>query len=180
MAEFTFRKATVSDVLGIYYVMKQVGYVDYVYGGQSPENIIEDIKSKFSLPQRDVFVCSIECDNGENCHNGERIIGYCIIGSYQLYGDKPNYPQNIEKEGYAYNAGIGIDPEYQDKKIGKAFMADVIHKIKKKYCGLYASVSEKNIGSLKFHESLGFRRAAEFTDPERKEKARSVLFVMKF
>ncbi len=180
MAEFTHRKANVSDAPGIYYVMKQVGYADHVYGEQSPENAIKDIKSKFSLPQREVFVCTADCDDGENCHNGERIIGYCIICSYKLYGDKPHYPQNIEKEGYAYNAGIGIDPEYQGKKIGKAFMAFVIKETKKKYRGLYASVSEKNIDSLKFHESLGFRRAAKFLDPERTKKVRSVLFVMDF
>jgi len=180
MAEYKYRQATVNDVLGIYYVMKNVGYVDFVYGELSPENVIEDIEGKFALPEREVLVCYVECEGGENCHNGERILGYAIIGSYKLYGDQPYYPQDIEKEGYAYSLGIGIDPEYQGKGIGKTLKMYTIEEAKIKYRGMYTSVSSKNARSLKLQEATGFRKIKEFPDPKRKDKANTVLFVMDF
>lgn len=106
------------------------------------ESQIKDKMEKIS----GLFPCYVYEENGE-------LIGFSYAHPWKT---KEAYSSTLETTIY-------IKPGHEGKGIGRLLMSYLINDCKKHgYTSLIACVTEENIGSVRFHEQLGFKKASLF------------------
>jgi L-amino acid N-acyltransferase len=84
---------------------------------------------------------------------GGRVVGWSTYGRFR---DKPGYRHTVEHSVY-------IAPDVQATGLGTALMGPLIEQARQGgYHVMIAGVDADNVGSLRFHERLGFVQVAHF------------------
>ncbi len=156
--------------------MKRVGFLDFRFPNLLKDKVKNQIKAE--LKDRTFLICYLRCSSGKNCRNHKRVIGYSIFGPAERF---LKCPIKIKKQGYAVSLGIGIDPDYQRKGIGKKLANYCEHiAIKQGFKGAYGDIASNNKASLNFQASIGFKKIAEYDDTKRPEGIKNNLFFKDF
>lgn|GEM_PF-2453281 len=176
MSKLKFKKASKADLEGILYVMKRVGYLDFRFPTQSKDKVKKQISSE--LKDRTFLIGYLRCSSGKNCHNHRKVIGYSIFGPAERF---LQCTMRIKKRGFGFSLGIGIDPYYQRKRIGKklAHYCESIA-IKQGFKGAYGDIASNNKASLQFQKAIGFKKIAEYDDQKRPKGVKNILFFKEF
>ena len=112
------------------------------------------------------------------CTEKKKVIGYAIFGSAEAF---LMCPFEVEKKGFAYHLGIGVDPDYQGKGVGlllTEFMLKVIRA--EGFKGIYSDVGSNNVASLKLQKKMGFVEIKRYRDSKRTKETYNVLFKKEF
>lgn len=166
MQKLSFKRASQADIDGILKVMQRVGYLDFRFPNQPKDKIKKQLISE--LKDRTILVC---CSR-------KKVIGYSIFGPAEKF---LKCPIKISKKDHAFSLGIGIDPDYQRKSIGKK-LVDYSKKIatKQGFKGAYGDIASNNRASLKIQKSAGFIKIAEYDDAKRPKGIKNILVFKKF
>ena len=84
-----------------------------------------------------------------------RVLGYC---SYGWFRDWPGYGNTVEHSIYVHR-------DARRKGVGTKLLTSLIEHVESAgFHVMIASVDFENTGSIRFHESMGFKRVAEFKE----------------
>lgn len=109
---------------------------------------LEEVQSLFSQKTKEGFPILIGEVNGE-------VLGYATYGKFRA---KPGYNQTVEHSIY-------LKEEAQGKGLGSKMMRQLIDLAKEQgYHMMIAGMDSENLGSYRFHESLGFQETARMPE----------------
>jgi len=167
-----FEEAERKDIPGIIEVMKDTGYVGFVYKNKSDAEIEKDI---IAAKEKTFLICYEKISLGK-----KKIIGYFIFAPVENHLKDARKHAFID-ERYAYHLGVGIHSDYRGQKLGKKLTEYALQTAERKgFKGMYADVASNNTVSLKLQEAMGFKKIAEYSSRKRPAGINNVLFVKHF
>ena len=175
MVEISIREAKVSDIPGLYSTMLSTRYIQFRYGDATFEEVRDRLITELFEPEDiKLFVAIIPCAEGNDCVQGERVIGYTIMAPYAAH-KKATLPLKVDFEGrtydltgYAYSWGTGVHEDYRGHRIGPALRLHADNEAKRLgFRGVVTNVDAGNTSSIRVQERAGFIKIADIPDKER-------------
>jgi len=134
------------DVMSIFNYYVENSYAAY------PEKSLPDVFFKN-------LMCMTEGYPAYTVKMDEKVVGFAFLRAYNPF---PTFNETAEITYF-------IDKDYSGKGLGRIILDKIEEDAKVKgICNILASISSKNVHSIKFHEKNGFVKCGEFPEIGRK------------